>query len=195
MGRSLASCGPLGLFLVLAYALVLSPRPAQAVLIPYNFSATFADASTATGSFVYDTVAGGVTTASITTTAGTFPAKTFSQFRFNLPGFLSLLDPADGPNFLDDPTLDINFSPSLSAPMPMVSSVFIIRCFDAGCINQALPFTSATSVTLAVAAVPEPRSFWILLGGLCLLAAVSLRRRVRDGGNQGTATSPGLCHS
>lgn len=170
--------------LLLAIAFTSSPKPANAALIQWDFSATFPDASTASGSFVFDSVNTTFSDVSIITTAGTFPALTYSFANpLSGAGFLAAHDPADGPDFTGDPVLRIFPSAPLffADPSSTLNIARIDTCFNMSCelIEFSDQFVREATLRGTLLSVPEPTSLSILILGLGLLGVWTIRHRTR----------------
>ncbi|NKB56944.1 MAG: hypothetical protein GKS00_11465 [Alphaproteobacteria bacterium] len=174
-------------FIAASFLLVSSwSGPARAVLIQWDVSINFDDASTAVGSFVFDNVAETFSDASITTTAGIFPARTYSVVQpFSTDAFISLLDPSDGLDFTGDPTLFFRPTTSFGDIGASFNLAVINTCFDSDCDAVIGPSTGITdngSLNGRIIGVPEPAGLSIFILGLGLLGALMMvsGRRTRQ---------------
>ena len=168
--------------LLLVIAVTLVPRPADATLIKWNFSATFADGGTAMGSFVFDSVAMTFSDALVVSTAGsTYGARSYSSVLFiSNSTFVGLLDPSDGPDFNMDPLLQIiPTAAGFGDPTASLASGSISECTINICTTSGMPFEFITMGSLVATSVPEPTSLAIFILGLGLLGASMFRRRLQ----------------
>ena len=152
---------------------------AKATLIGWDYSADFGtDAGTASGSFVYDTVALSFSDVMFTTTGGTvIGAQSFSLVLAFNSSTLQILDPTTGPDFSSDPLLQIVVITDYSDPLAILNVSRFAFCANFSCSGtQGGVFLNSLSSDLSIAA-PEPSTLALFATGLALLGFLGWRRR------------------
>ena len=154
--------------------------PAKALIVDYTYSGTFDDGNVVTGSFRFDSVAETISNGAFTSTGGTtYPAKNFSQLLISGAAgntfFAQWVDPADGPDLLNDPVFAISFFTDGNLLAPLINFSDISRCGTADCVDRRAPNVFPVSESLTGVAVPLPPTVLLLGGALAGIAV--LRRR------------------
>jgi hypothetical protein len=169
--------------IVLAIALAVSATCAQALPVTWTLSdVTFVDDSTASGSFSFDADTNTYLSWNITTT---------STVHAYLNGFTSLLGATYSTNALTNASTNWYLNPSALGVQNVAGNrfglTFLHPLTNAGGTvalggSKGYEFAgfnsrSITGGSVSAAAVPEPASYALMLGGLVLVVGLALRRK------------------
>lgn len=173
-----------------ALLMALAPAPAAAVPLLWTLNdVTFNGGGMATGSFQYDADTGAYSDVAVTTSGGGTTNTSFDKVVALGPGYLRLLNEADGPDYSGDPTLQFTFLEVLTnAGGEIGLELNSFSSGRAGCVNAGCfiltgivdgQFESGSVIGAPVVQVPEPATLATLAFGVFGLGFLGRRKARR----------------